>query len=179
ALNRRGQSVDGAIHLLGHGGDAMRAVFPSATGGSEGDSLRILGRTVGQGAGRHLVDGRSLLLAQSVRAVLPLEVAVGQVSTAGTGELDARLVVIRNAQVTDTVSVPFVGRVLTVGVGDAEFEALLLSQNGFGAPIVPGTPVISMAGLLVPDPDLAGAWQLIPRSQGDVQFGTPPPPPGG
>lgn len=179
ALNRRGQSVDGAIHLLGGGGEALRTVFPSATGGAEGDSLRILGRTVNQGARRYLTDGRSLSLAQAVRPVLPLEVEVGAVADAGSGALDARLVLVRNAQVTDTASVPFVGTRVTVGNGDAEFEALLLSQNGFGATIVPGTPVIAMAGLLVPDPGAAGAWRLIPRGQGDVQFGTPPPPPGG
>ena len=57
---------------------------------------------------------------------------------------------------------------------DAEFEALLRVQNGFeDAPVV-GTPVVALAGLLVPDPESPGRWLLVPRTRSDAVLGQPP-----
>lgn len=174
ALNARGESVDRAIHLLAGDGSAIRVTFPAAVPGTAGDSLRVLGRTSGAGDGRFLTDGRVIVLADQVRAVLPLEVTAAQARTADDGVLDARFVVVQNATVTDTATVPFAGTLLTIDDGDATFRALLPTQNGFGQTVVPGTPVIGIAGLLVPDPDVGGTWRMVPRGGGDVEFGQPP-----
>lgn len=174
ALNARGESVDRAIHLLAGDGSAIRVTFPAAVPGSAGDSLRVLGRTSGTGDGRFLTDGRVIVLADQVRAVLPLEVTAARARTADGGALDARFVVVQDATVTEVATVPFAGTLLTIDDGTGSFRALLLTQNGFGQAVVPGTPVLGIAGLLVPDPDAGGTWRLVPRGGGDVEFGQPP-----
>ncbi len=174
ALNARGDSGDRAIHLLAGDGSAVRVTFPAAVAGTAGDSLRVLGRTSGTGAARFLVDGRVIVLANQVRAVLPLEVTAAEARTADGGALDARFVVVQNATVTDAATIPFSGTLLTIDDGTESFRALLLTQNGFGQTIVPGTPVVGIAGLLVPDPDVSGTWRMVPRGGGDVEFGQAP-----
>jgi hypothetical protein len=178
ALNSRGTSIDRAVHVLEEGFGAMRVVFPAATGGAPGDSVRVLGRTVGTGSRRYLSDGLLRVVASAVRLIRPLEVSVAEARTAGGGALDARLVIIQGGTVTDTVTIPFVGLRLTVGGAANGVHVLLPQQNGFGSPnIAPGRPVVSITGLLVPEDAPAQTWQIVPRGGGDVEFG--PPPPGG
>lgn len=178
ALNGRQASVDGAVHVLENGTSALRVNLPAASGGNLGDSVRALGTTAGTGAGRYLVNGRINVLAQSVRTLFPLEVGIAEARSAGGGAHAARLVVIRGGQVTDTASIPFVGLRVSIEDNGATINVLLPQQNGFGNPNLPaGTPVVSITGLLVQDPDASGAWRIVPRSGGDVSFGPPPPPP--
>lgn len=178
ALNSRPASIDGAVHILEGGSSALRINLPSASGGSEGDSIRALGTTAGTGDGRYLVDGRINVLAQSVRALFPLELTIGEARTAGGGQHAARLVLIRGGEVTDTATIPFVGLRVSVQAGTETVNLLLPQQNGFGTPNLPaGTPLISAAGLLLQDPDVPGAWRIVPRGAGEVSFGSPPPAP--
>lgn len=178
ALNRRSSSLDGAIHVLEGDSSALRVDLPSASGGSQGDSIRALGTTAGTGSGRHLVNGRINVLAQDVRAVLPLELSIGEARTAGGGRHAARLVAIRSGQVADTMTVPFVGLRVSVQDGTETINLLLATQNGFGTPnLPPGTPLVTATGLLVQDPDVSGVWRIVPLGSGAVSFG--PPPPGG
>ena len=175
ALNGRQSSVDGAVHVLEDGTSALRVNLPAASGGSAGDSVRALGTTAGTGSGRFFVSGRINVLAQSVRAIFPLEVDIGEARTAGGGQHAARLVVIRGGQVAGTSAIPFVGLRVSVQDGAETINVLLPQQNGFGTPNLPvGTPVVSIAGLLVQDPDATGAWRIVPRGGGDVSFGPPP-----
>jgi hypothetical protein len=174
-LNGRGSSVDGAVHIRGQDG-ALRVRFPAATGGAPGDSARVLGVTVGpSGARRFLGDGLLRVEASQVRPIRPVEVSLADASDARGGALDADLVIVREGVVTDTATVPFEGVEITVSAGVASLKVLLPEQNGFGfATVVPGTPVVSIAGLLLPDPSNLQRWQLVPRGQGDVQLGDPP-----
>lgn len=174
ALNGRGASVDQSIHVLGSDSTAVRINLPTASSGSEGDSVRVLGRAVSSGATRYLADGLVTLVSEAQRPVVPREVEVAEVSDAAGGTLDALLVVARDAVVADTATVPFVGRRVTIRADDEEFVALLLNQNGFDGEIVPGTPVVALAGLLVPDSVVAGSWMLVPRGRNDALFGQPP-----
>ena len=178
ALNSRASSVDGAVHVREAGVGALRVLFPAATGGAPGDSVRVLGLTQGIGSRRVLTDGLLTTLASSVRPVLPMEVDLETARTAGNGDLDADLVIVRGGTVTDVVSVPFVGFLLTVEDAGESVDVLLPLQNGFGgAAVQPGMPVVSITGLLVPDPEPSSTWRIVPRNGGDVQFG--PAPPGG
>ncbi|MEK9499425.1 hypothetical protein [Gaopeijia maritima] len=174
ALNGRGASFDQSIHVLGSDSSAVRVNLPTASPGSEGDSVRVLGRTVSNGATRYLADGLVVLVSEALRPVVAHEVEVAEVGDASGGSLDARLVVARDAVVADTLTVPFVGRRVTIQSGDDEFVALLRNQNGFDGPLVPGTPVVAIAGLLVPDPDTPGRWLMVPRSRNDALFGQLP-----
>ena len=174
-LVSRGNSIDGSVHVRATGGGALRARFLAATGGAPGDSARILGVTVGQGARRDLDNALLSVLASAVRPILPVVVSVADARGAQAGALDADLVVIQEGVVTDVATIPFVGQEVTVSAGGASLEVVFLQQNGLGgAMVVPGTPVVSMTGVLVPDPNDLGRWQLVPRGQGDVQLGTPP-----
>jgi hypothetical protein len=175
ALNTRPTSLDGAVHVLEDGVNALRVNLPAASGGAQGDSVRALGTTAGTGSGRYLVDGRINVLAQDVRPLFPLELSISEARTAGGGQHAARLVVIRGGQVTDTTTIPFVGLRVGVRDGGATINVMLPQQNGFGTPPLPaGTPVVSVRGLLVQDPDAAGAWRIVPLRGGDVSFGPPP-----
>jgi hypothetical protein len=175
ALNSRPASLDGAVHVLEDGASALRVNLPSASGGSQGDSVRALGITAGTGNGRYLVEGRINVLAQAVRTIFPLELEIGEARTAGGGQHAARLVVIRGGQVAGTTAIPFIGLRVSVQSGAAMINVLLPQQNGFGTPVLPtGTPVISVTGLLVQDPDVPGAWRIVPRGAGEVAFGPPP-----
>lgn len=179
ALNRRGSTPDQSVHVLGSDGAAVRVVLPAASSVSEGDSVRVLGRAVESGADRHLVDGVAIVVAAAEWPPVPVEVEVGEVSGARGGALDAQLVVVRDAVVTDTLTVPFVGRLITITGADADgaeadFVALLRIQNGYQTAPIPGTPVLSLTGLLTPDPNAPGRWLLVPRSRNDDLFGQPP-----
>lgn len=173
ALNDRSASIDQSVHLLAGDSMALRASLPTSPGGSEGDSVKVLGRTTSEGSTRYLADGFLVVLADALRPVVPLDIEAAEVADAGGGVLDARLVVVRNAVVADTATVPSVGRRITVQDGDDTFVAILRSQNGFDGPVVPGMPVDALAGLLVPDTATPGAWVLVPRSRGDALFGQP------
>lgn len=175
ALNRRGASLDQSIHVLGSDSVAIRVVLPASSPGAEGDSVRVLGRAVSSGATRHLVDGVAIVTSEALWPVAPREVAVGEVADAAGGTLDAHLVVAHDAVVADTLTIPFVGRRVTITDGEESFVALLRIQNGFETAPVPGTPVAALAGLLTPDPDAPGRWLLVPRSRSDALFGSPPP----
>ncbi len=177
ALNSRPSSVDGALHVLQEGDGAMRVVFPSAVPGAPGDSLRTLGSTVGSGSSRYLAGGWVAVLAQDVRPILPLQVSLDEARSAGGGAHDAKLVVVRTGVVSDTATVPFVGVHVTIADGPTTLTMLLRQQNGFGGAPPLGAPVNSVVGLLVPDPASPSTWRLVPRGQGDVSLGAPPPSP--
>lgn len=177
ALNGRGSSIEGAVHVLEEGAGAIRAIFLAATSGSPGDSVRVLGRVSGTGVQRVLEESRLLVVAQSVRPILPLEVGFAEARSAGGGELAARFVVIRSGEVIDVATTPFVGQRVTVSNGTQPIDVFLPFANGFGAPVEVGSDAVSVAGLLIPDPANPGSWRIVPRGPGDARFIAPPPPP--
>jgi hypothetical protein len=174
-LNSRANSIDGAVHMRASEGGALRARFPAATSGAPGDSARILGVAVGQGSRRYLGDGLLRVVASAVRPILPVVVSLADAPGAGGGALDAELVVIQEGTVTDAATIPFVGQVVTISAGGANLEVVFLEQNGLGGfMVVPGMPVVSVSGVLVPDPNNLGRWQLVPRGGADIQLGPAP-----
>jgi hypothetical protein len=107
----------------------------------------------------------------------PIELNTATAATAGDGDRDAAFVVIRNAEIRDTVTT-FDGLVLTVDDGSGPLTVLLTVYQNFGAPALyaPGVRITSAAGLLVPDPDTS-SWILKPRMRNDIVVPLPPPPP--
>lgn len=86
-------------------------------------------------------------------------------ATADGGALDAALVRVDNATITDTATVAG-DVVLTVDDGSGAMEIVLDRDVGFILALLGPTVVIDATGLLVPTG--SGSWQLKPRSRGDL-----------
>ena len=107
ALNVRDNPADGKVFLEGASAYVQAVSVPRDPNIAVGDSVRILGRTV-------VLNGQPMLEADGVppvilvpRATVPVPVSVttGAVRTAGSGELDAALATITDAEISDTASV--------------------------------------------------------------------------
>ncbi len=163
ALNDVAAFVDSTLHVADTSG-AIRATRVRQANILPGDSVRLIG-TVAIRDGEPVIDrARPFLLAVS-RVPPILRITSQTAATADGGALDAALVRVSNATITDTATVAG-DFVLTVDDGSGATEVVLDQDVGFFlAPLGP-TAVIDATGLLVPTG--AGSWRLKPRSGGDV-----------
>ncbi|MDT8340072.1 MAG: carboxypeptidase-like regulatory domain-containing protein [Longimicrobiales bacterium] len=171
ALNSRGQSPGGAIHVEGDG-VALRVLVPPAFQAAPGDSLRIEGR-VGVNLGQPaLLDARLLRLVPGARDIEPRTPTMGEAAS-GVDGLDAALVLFTAGTVGQATTVPD-GFELTATDGVDSLRVRLRFEQGFFQVLLPdGAEILRLTGLLVPDP-IEEAWSLVPRSPADVSFGPPP-----
>lgn len=171
ALNFRDVFADTVLHVR----DTSRAIRITNTLGplvTSGDSIRVLGRVAARD-GQPVLDRGQVTILQIVGQPLPEQITSGQAAAADAGRLDAALVRVINATVTDTLtdldsnyvatvddSLPGSGPVVVV------FDKEAMDAGLNATTFVPGA-LIDITGLLVPNG--AGAWRIKPRVTGDLQ----------
>lgn len=171
ALHARETFSDTLLHVVDTSG-AIRAtrVRPSATPAVAGDSLRLRGR-IAVRLGQRVLDDVSVFVIGPtfIPTVNTITAAVAMTARAGT--LDAALVRILNATVTDTATVA--GH-LTMTVGDGSGAVVVLldraADAAFRLPYPAGLFVapnrFDIVGVLVPTG--TGTWRVRPRSVLDL-----------
>ena len=171
ALNSRQSNGDGVVHLQ-EGSTFVRATAVAPIGLLPGDSVRMLGRTatdIGQPTLDQVTTG--ILRAQAV-FVTPQVVTVAAANTAGAGTLDAALVRVGPAEITDTATVG--GHLQFWAYNGADSVQVLLRDYLVISPNPPIRPdtivrVAQVTGLLRPYTDASGTrWRLLPRGGADV-----------
>lgn len=172
ALNARVNFGDGQVHFAG-GTSFLRGIDVDRSPVVAGDSVRVRGRVVVDNGRVALQRVAPFVLVPQARLVLPSETTVARASTADGGDLDAALIRIRDAEITDT----------TTGV-DGHFHFLAYQASDTVEVVVrdflglntsafrPDTIVRldRLTGLLSPFDDGSGAvrWRILPRSVADV-----------
>jgi uncharacterized repeat protein (TIGR01451 family) len=175
ALNTRLSSGDGVVHFRGiYGSDTtyLRATSVARTTLAIGDSVRLLGTTAFDNGQPTLDAVNPIVLVPAAAVPVAVDVTPGVAETAGNGVLDAALVRIRNAEITDTSTIGGDFHFWAHAGGDSvevvfrEFLAISPSPA-----IRPDTVVriLSARGVLSPVVDVGGLrWRLLPRAAGDV-----------
>lgn len=176
AMNPRLPSTDGTVHVL----DTASVTYLRTTGVSlpvgdvqTGDSLRLLGRTAVDNGQPVLSSVTPYVLQRGLSLPPPIEATTAVAAGANGGALDAALVRIRLAEISDTS---------TAGNGDFHFWAndgsdslevvFKWFRNISSSGVRPDTVVrVNQAtGLLTPFDDGTGTirWRLLPRAASDV-----------
>jgi len=166
ALNAPNAFGDSTVHVADTAA-AIRAITVQPGPLVAGDSVLFLGRLM-------TLDGQPVFEvgAQYVRGhvtVLPDTVTTAIAAAADGGAIDASLVRILNAAITDTITDPAGNRVLTVDDGSGTIR-VILSRNQSWAPVsqfVTGA-TLEATGVLVPDPANNAVWVLKPRTRSDL-----------
>jgi uncharacterized repeat protein (TIGR01451 family) len=171
ALNPRQNFSDGEVYLKG-ATTYLRATNVERIALATGDSVRLLGRTRLDNGQPVLDSVTPRILVPQAQIPVPVEVTPGLARTAGGGALDAALVRIRNAEITDTSTMGGSFHFWAY-VGADSVEVVL--RHFLGIPttgIRPDTVVrISQAaGLLSPRQGGSGSvrWRLLPRDASDI-----------
>jgi hypothetical protein len=134
------------------------------TGNNPGDSVTVLG-TVSSRAGQPTLDQAIITMLGPRPAPIPVSLTTATAATASGGVLDAGLVQITNAVISDTLTVAPDFHV--VGSDGSGPVTVVLDPIGgfFPGVFLPGRRM-SVRGVLVPTG--SGVWRLKPRTPGDV-----------
>ena len=139
-----------------------------------GDSVRVLGRTAVSNGMPTLDVARPFVLVSQAQLPIPVEVTTGVAATASGATLDAALVRIRNADITDTSTVANDFYFWAHNGGDSVevvFRSFLSIPT---SPVRPDTVVrVSQAvGLLSPFDDGSGTprWRLLVRAASEIAY---------
>jgi hypothetical protein len=169
ALNARSPFGDGVVHLQSESA-YLRTINVARAGFQAGDSLRVLGTTARSESQPVLTDVRPIPLVSQAVLVRPTDVRSRDAASARGGALDAALVRVRGAVVTDTVTAG-ADLLLIANDGTGPVEVLLRDFLNFNrAAFEPDSVLLSEGvGLLVPTQS-SGAlrWRLTPRGSGDL-----------
>lgn len=166
----------GRVHLI-EGNTALRALAVERAGISTGDSVRFLGRMIVNNGRPALSEVSAVVLISSAAIVDPVDVATGVAATAQDTTLDAALVRVQAAEISDTS---------TTGDGDFHFwlddgsdsvEVVVRDFLGVDhSAIRPDTTVrvARLTGLLSPVEGGGGAitWRILPRTGSDIALET-------
>jgi hypothetical protein len=134
------------------------------TGNAPGDSVSVLGVTSIR-AGQPTLDNAAISRFNNRPEPSPLPVSTGTASTASNGSLDAALVRLTGAVISDTATISPDFRV-TVSDGTGSLRMILDANLPFPrSQFIPGRSMQAV-GVLVPDG--VGGWAIKPRSLGDV-----------
>jgi hypothetical protein len=140
------------------------SVRGGVSGNNPGDTVAVIGTTSSR-AGQPTLDQAGITGIGNRPAPVPFSITTAVAATAMAGTLDAALVVVTGAVITDTATVAPDFR-LTVNDGAGPLTVLLDSQGGFTrSQFLPGRSM-TFRGVLVPSG--TGAWQLKPRVTFDV-----------
>ena len=178
ALNSRLPSTDGTVHLM----DTTTVTYLRTTGVTippgnvvTGDSVRLLGRTTVSNGQPTLDVVTPFVLQRGLTVPPPVEAATGTAATADGAALDAALVRIRLAEISDTSTAPNGDFRFWSDDGSDSVEVVIRS---FLIPSInvsqfrPDTivRVREMTGLLSPYDEGTGSirWRLLPRAGGDI-----------
>jgi hypothetical protein len=154
---------DSSLHVQ-DAGFAIRATRVAAPTVLPGDSVLLLGRTAMRDGQPVLADASATILVEGA----PLDSVVidaRTARTAGGGSLDAYLARVGELMVTDTTRTG--GWFIITGVDPSGSVDVAVPIAGVSSAYVPGS-VISVVGILVPEPGVVGSWQLRPRATSDV-----------
>lgn len=176
ALNSRSASTDGTIHLL----DTAEVSYLRTTNASlpatnvlTGDSLRILGRTA-LNNGLPVLDSATPYVLQRGLTLPPTpDVTTAAAATADAGALDAALVRIRAAEMSDTSTAPNGDFHFWANDGSDSVEVVFKWFRSFTPTAIrPDTTlrIREMIGLLTPFDDGTGSirWRILPRGGSEV-----------
>lgn len=146
---------------------------PGRTGNNLGDSVIVLG-TTGSNAGQPILRSGLVGTVTERLAPIPQSISLADAITANNETLDAALVELPIATITDTATVTPDFRVrMAIGTDTITvlLDQLLNVQRGN---FIPGR-LLTARGVLVPNGD--GTWFLKPRpASGELQITNPPPP---
>jgi hypothetical protein len=163
ALHDRGLFGDSTLHVADTSG-AIRAARVSAVGVTAGDSVRVRA-TIGARSGQPTLDAALPLVLAITTVPAPPTVTSAAAATAVGGGLDAALVRVLSAGVTDTATS---AGDFTATADDGSGPIVIVFDRAIAfnlAPYVPGA-VLDVVGLLVPTG--GGSWVLKPRSDADL-----------
>ncbi|MFW6079396.1 MAG: carboxypeptidase-like regulatory domain-containing protein [Gemmatimonadota bacterium] len=156
---------DSTVHLAGDT-SALRAmrVQPAAIG--VGDSVRFLG-TMSRDRGQPILHDVTPFVVSAASAPVPDTVSTANAAAAEQGRLDAALVHVRDAEVTDTAHLVSGDDRIIVDDGSGELAVIFDRDGVFVVSFAElADSSIDVTGVLVPDG--AGGWDLKPRSGEDV-----------
>lgn len=174
ALNVRDNPTDGRVFLEGSSAYLQAVDVPRLPNIAVGDSVRILGRT-GRQAGQPVLVGDSVptvILVSRAKVPSAQAVTTGSAATAAGGVLDAALVRISAADITDTATVAGDFH-FTANDGSGPLRVVLRSfLQRTTADLRPDTilRIQSATGMLSPHDDGTGQvrWRLLARTGGEV-----------
>lgn len=134
------------------------------TANNPGDSVSVLGVTASR-AGQPTLDNATISRFATRPEPVPLPVSTGTASTASNGVLDAALIRLTGATISDTATVSPDFRV-TISDGTGSLRMILDANIAFPrSQFIPGRSMQAV-GVLVPDG--VGGWVIKPRQLGDV-----------
>lgn len=171
ALNPRLNFGDGLVHLQADSA-YLRAINVARADLSAGDSVRFLGRIrVDQGQ-RVLDDVTPFVLIRAATIPQPREVTTAEAVTARGGSMDAALVRIRNAAISDTATVDGNFR-FRADDGSGKVDVVVRSFLQLNTAAIRPDTVLRMSqltGLLVPALLESGEsrWRILPRGGTDI-----------
>ncbi len=170
ALNPRPNFGDGRVFLRGASRYLQATnVDRSTPNVSVGDSVRFLGTTTREAGQPGLDAVTPYILIQQAQVPVPVEVSTVAAATADGGALDAALVVIRTAVVSDTMTV--------AGTNDFRFladdgsgPADVVLRPFLGIPRPAEGDTVSAVGMLSPFDDGSGVvrWELLVRAPSEL-----------
>ena len=134
------------------------------TGNNPGDSVSVLGVTSSR-AGQPTLDNAAISRFATRPEPIPLPVSTATAATAGNGGLDAALIRLTGATITDTATISPDFQV-TITDGTGSLRMVLDANLAFPrAAFAPGR-TMQAVGVLVPNG--IGGWVIKPRALGDV-----------
>lgn len=134
------------------------------TENAPGDSVSVLGITSSR-AGQPTLDQSIIARFATRPAPIPLPVSTGTAATASNGALDAALVQITGAIISDTATIAPDFRVV-VSDGTGSLSMILDARHNFPRNVFAPGRSLNARGVLVPDG--VGGWVFKPRGLGDV-----------
>ncbi len=172
ALNSRINFGDGQVHFA-EDSTFLRALNVERSGVQPGDSVRILGRVVIDNGRPALDEVTPFVLITQAALVLPTETSTGIAATADGAVLDAALVRIRDAEITDTTTAVDGHFHFWANDGSDSIEVVIRDFLGLNNSAFRPDTVIRISqtiGLLSPFDDGTGAvrWRLLPRGGADI-----------
>jgi hypothetical protein len=169
ALHARGTFSDTLLHMVDTSG-AIRAARVRPSPVAAGDSVRMRG-VVAERDGERLLDDVSVFVLGPTFVPTLTTVTTAEAAAALAGSLDAALVRVPDATVSDTATVDGnLTRTVTDGSGALTVVLDRAADGSFRAPFPAGLYVparqFDIIGVLVPTG--AGTWRLRPRSALDL-----------
>jgi DNA/RNA endonuclease YhcR with UshA esterase domain len=168
-LNEWDTFGDSTLHISDTSA-ALRGVQVRRSTTFPGDSIRFIG-TLATRNGQPVLDRATVFFLDRVGEPDPVTVTTAAAASANGGTLDAALVKIDSARISDTATVngDFVA---AIEDGTGQLELVLDGDITFnlGSFFVPGA-IVEVTGVLVPTG--SGTWQIKPRSELDVELTVP------
>ena len=162
----------GQVHFAGES-LFFRTMNLERSGFNVGDSVRLFGRVLMDNGSRILDSATPTVLVSQASLVTPVEATALEASTADGGSLDAALVRIRDAAITDTSTAVDGHFHFWVHEGTDSVEVLLRDFLGLNTSAIRPDTIVRMnqvLGLLTPFDDGSGnvRWRILPRGGTDV-----------